>query len=258
MDIIQAIFLGVVQGLTEFLPISSSGHLAIFQKVFGLKESSIFFDTIVHLGTLLAVVFYLRKEIFYILKTIKEKETIRFIFLIFIATIPAVFAGLFLEDKIEGIFNSMALIGICFFITSIILFLTKFFARYEKNEKDLKWYEALFVGIFQAFAILPGISRSGSTMASSIFVGLKKEDAFRFSFLISIPVILGAFILQFIKQDFVLFGNGFVQSLLGFMTAIIFGLLSLKIIEKTIIRGKLHYFAIYTLILGIIVLIFIH
>jgi undecaprenyl-diphosphatase len=255
MDIIQAIFLGAVQGLTEFLPISSSGHLAIFQKIFNLKESPIFFDTIVHLGTLLAVIFYLRKEIVYILKTIREKETIKFIFLIIIATIPAVFAGLFLEDKIESIFSSMTLIGICFLITSIILFSTKFLAKYEKSEKELKWYEALFVGIFQAFAILPGISRSGSTMAASIFVGLKKEDAFRFSFLLSIPVISGAFILQFTKQDFILFGNNFLPNLLGFIVAIIFGLLSLKIIEKVLIRGKLHYFAIYTFVLGVLILI---
>jgi len=257
MDIIQAIFLGAVQGLTEFLPISSSGHLAILQKLFGLKESSIFFDTIVHLGTLLAVVFYLRKAIIYILKTLKEKQTIKFIFLIALATIPAVFAGLFLEDKIEGIFNSMFLIGICFLITSILLFLTKFLGKYNKEQKDLKWHEALFVGVFQAFAILPGISRSGSTMASSIFAGLKKEDAFRFSFLLSIPVILGAFILQFIKQDFILFGNGLLNNALGFLCAVIFGLLSLKIIEKVLINGKLHYFASYTANLGLLILILI-
>jgi undecaprenyl-diphosphatase len=256
MDIIQAIILGIVQGLTEFLPISSSGHLAVLQKIFDIRESPIFFDTIVHLGTLFAVIFYLRKEIFSILKTLKEKQTLKFIFMIGLATIPAVFAGLFLEDKIEVIFSSMTLIGVCFLITSGILFLTKFLSKYNKEEKDLKWYNSLFIGMFQALAILPGISRSGSTIAASIFIGLKKESAFKFSFLLSIPVILGAFILQLSKQNFVLFSDGYLSNILGFIMAVIFGLLSLKIIEKVLIKGKLHYFGIYTFILGLIILIF--
>jgi len=257
MDIIQAIILGIVQGLTEFLPVSSSGHLALFQKIFGMAEAPIFFDTLVHLATLLAVVFYLRKEILHILETLKEKQTIKLVLLIILATIPAVLAGLFLEDKINSIFNSLSLIGVCFLITSVILFATKFFANYKKEEKDLNWFDALFVGVFQALAILPGVSRSGSTISASIYRGLKKEDAFRFSFLLSIPVIFGAFILQWAKQDFVLLSNGFWPSLLGFLFALIFGFLSLKIIERVIIKGKLHYFAIYTLILGMITLIFI-
>jgi len=257
MDIIQAIILGIAQGLTEFLPVSSSGHLALLQNLFGFKEPPIFFDTLVHLATLLAVVFYLRYEILHILKTLKEKQTIKLVFLLILATIPAVLAGLFLQDKIDNIFTSLSLIGVCFLITSVILFATKFFADYKKEEKDLNWFDALFIGIFQAVAILPGVSRSGSTISASIYRGLKKEDAFKFSFLLSIPVIFGAFVLQMVKQDLSLLNGSLLPYIIGFLFAVIFGFLSLKIIEKVVIKGKLHYFAIYTLILGLITLIFI-
>jgi len=229
----------------------------LFQNLFGMENPPIFFDIMVHLGTLLAVVFYLRKEIIYILKTLKEKQTIKLILLLILGTIPAVFAGLFLEDKIDSIFTSITLIGMCFIITSIILFATKFFKNSKKETKDMTWFDSLFVGLFQAFAILPGVSRSGSTMSASLYRGLKSEDAFKFSFLLSIPVILGAFVLQFIKQDFMLFNDGILSSLLGFLCSIIFGFLSLKIIEKAVIKGKLHYFAFYTLALGLAILIFI-
>src|SRR3989344_1962781 len=196
MTLIQSVFLGAVQGLTEFLPVSSSGHLALFQHFFSFQTPPIFFDTIAHLGTLLAVVFYLRKEIIYIFKNLK------------------------------------------------------------KDIKNISWFDSLFIGVFQAFAILPGISMSGSTISASIFRSLKRDDAFKFSFLMSIPVIFGAFLLQFTEQNFNLFNGGVLTNLTGFLFSAVFGFLSLKIIEKVLIKGKLHYFAAYCFVLGVLILIF--
>jgi undecaprenyl-diphosphatase len=258
MDIIQSIVLGVVQGLTEFLPISSSGHLVLLQELFGIKNPPIFFDTILHLGTLVAVAFYLRKEIIYILKTITQKETIRLILFLILATIPAVIAGLFLQDKMEEIFSSIFYVGIFFLLTSVILFATRFFQKQTKDFKTINWFDALFIGVFQAVAILPGVSRSGSTISASIFRNMEREAAFKFSFLMSIPVIFGAFVLQLTKQHFQFFNGDVTPNIIGFLFAMIFGFVSLKIIEKVLIKGKLHYFAYYCLVLGLIVLIFIH
>ena len=258
MSIFQSIFLGIVQGLTEFLPVSSSGHLALFQYLFGIKDPTIFFDTILHLGTLVAVVFYLRKEIIYILKTITTKETMRLILMLVLGTIPAVIAGLFLQNKMQEIFGSLFYIGIFFIVTSVILWLTYFFKNQRKSLDNISWFDALFIGIFQAVAILPGVSRSGSTISASVFRDVKREDGFRFSFLLSIPVIFGAFLLQFEKQHFHLFNGDMAVILWGFLFSAIFGFLSLKIIEKVLVKGKLHYFAPYCFVLGLLIIIFIH
>jgi undecaprenyl-diphosphatase len=204
-----------------------------------------------------AVIVYLRKEIIYIFKNIKEKKTIRLILMLILATIPAVILGFLLKDKMEGIFVSLKFIGLFFIITSAILWLTMFFKKQEKTLDNLTWKDSLFVGLFQAVAILPGVSRSGSTISASIFRNFKREDAFRFSFLMSIPVILGAFLLQFYKQKFHLFGTETNTDLIGFIFAVIFGLVSLKIIERVLVKGKLHYFAIYCFILGLVIMLFI-
>ena len=258
MTIFEAIFLGIIQGLTEFLPVSSSGHLALFQNLFGIKTPTIFFDTILHLGTLAAVVFYLRKEIVYILKTITQKSTIKLVLMLILATIPAVIAGVLLQDKMQQIFDSLFYVGVFFIATSAILFATRFFKKQEKDLENMSWFDSLFIGLFQAAAILPGVSRSGSTISASIFRDMKREDAFKFSFLLSIPIIFGAFVLQFAKQHFQLLSSEAVADLLGFLFSVIFGFVSLKIMEKILIKGKLHYFAVYCLILGLVILFFVN
>jgi undecaprenyl-diphosphatase len=256
MDIIQSIILGAVQGLTEFLPVSSSGHLVIFQKVFNFSEPPIFFDTLVHFATLLAVVFYLRKEIIYILKTLNTKETQKLAGLIVLGTVPIIIVGFSIKDIIEEIFSSMLLVAVSFFITSIILFATYFFKNQKKTMPEITWKDSLFVGLFQALAILPGVSRSGSTVSASIFGGIKREDGFKFSFLLAIPAIFGAFALQLKEQGFQFFGSQVAQNIVGFILAFVFGLISLKILEKVMVKGKLHYFGVYTLLLSVIILIF--
>lgn len=244
--------------MTEFLPVSSSGHLVLFQKIFGINEPPIFFDTLIHFATLLAVVFYLRKEILFILKNIREKESQKIIVFLVIATIPAVIVGFLLKDKIDEIFNSLGLLSITFLTTAVILSATKFFENGQGAMERLGWWRSLAIGLFQAVAILPGVSRSGSTISAGLFTGLKRDEAFKFSFLLAIPVISGAMVLQIFDFDWANLNGGLLPNALGFVAAAIFGFLSLFILEKIAVKGKLHYFAMYCLVLGFLVIFFIH
>lgn len=255
MDIIQAIILGVVQGLTEFLPVSSSGHLVLFQKMFKLEEAPIFFDTLLHFATLLAVVFYLKKEILDIL--VNLKKNINLIWILILGTLPAVTFGLLFKDFIEASFSSFAWLSAGFFATALLLFATKFLKEGFKDMQKINWKDSLFIGIFQAISILPSISRSGATISSALYRNIKRDDAFKFSFLLSIPAIFGAMVLQILDFNWNKLNGGLLPNVLGFFAAAIFGFLSLKILEKMITRGKLHYFAFYCFALGLLILIFI-
>ncbi len=246
--------MGIVQGITEFLPISSSGHLVLLQKMFGIKEPPIFFDTLIHFATILAVIFYLRKEIWSVLKGLNKKENQRLVLLILLATIPAVVVGFSMKDEIDEIFNSLSLLAVSFLITALILFLTKFFENGKKNLEKLSWLDSLLIGIFQALAILPGVSRSGGTISAGFFRGLDRTSAFKFSFLMAVPVILGAMVLQLAYVDINSLRNNLIQNFLGFAAALISGFLSLKLLEVITIKGKFHYFSFYCLVLSIIIL----
>ena len=261
MSYIQAIFLGIVQGFTEFLPISSSGHLVIFQKIFSFSEPPIAFDVLVHLGTVTSLIIFFRKEIKKIIKGVfseikeskKGKNKNLLVFLI-IGTIPIVFFGFFLKDGIDIIFNSIFLVGVSFLVTALILFLTKFIKKKKDREATGK-SNALFVGLFQALAILPGVSRSGATISAGIFRGMKKEDAFNLSFFLGIIAILGATIIQ-IPEIFSFSQYEILKGALGFFAAAIFGFFALKILKPIVLKGKFHYFAIYCIILGVACIIF--
>lgn len=263
MDFLQAIFLGVVQGLTEFLPVSSSGHLVIFQKLFGFTEPPIVFDALVHFGTLTALIFFFWRDIKRILKNIfqeikakKKGEGINLFILLVVGTIPIVIVGCLLKEGIEIIFNSLLLCGISFFITAGILFLTKAVKNPVKGIKKIKWIDALIVGLFQALAILPGVSRSGSTIGASLFQKIKKEDAFKFSFFLGMIALLGAMIIN-IPELSEFTGREILNGFLGFFFAGTVGFFALKILRKVVIQGKLHYFGIYCVILGIICIFFL-
>jgi undecaprenyl-diphosphatase len=266
MNIINAIILGIVQGLTEFLPVSSSGHLVLLQKIFKIEEASLFFDTMLHMGTLIAVMTVLWKDIFEILKKPVQKLTG---FLI-LATIPAVIAALLFKDAIEEIFVSGKFLGFCFLITATLLVAAEILSRHNKNtdaageEQDgnsakMTWLHALFIGIMQAFAIPPGISRSGATISGSLFCKLDRDFAARFSFLMSIPAILGAVVMQ-TKN---LFKHGAADSsslgtaaiVAGTITSAVVGFFAVKFMLKIIKEKSLFGFAIYTGVLGVIVLI---
>jgi undecaprenyl-diphosphatase len=277
MNIINAIILGIVQGLTEFLPVSSSGHLVLLQKIFKMQVPSLFFDTMLHAGTLIAVITVLWKDIFEILKKPVQKLTC---FLI-IATIPAVIAALVFKDAIEEIFISGKYLGFCFLITAALLVTAELLSRRIKIVKSdvesqntpavkMNWLHALIVGIMQAFAIPPGISRSGATISGSLFCKLDRDFAARFSFLMSIPAILGAVVMQ--TKDLVEhsavkhsaaetsdFGTAAVIA--GTIISAVVGFFAVKFMLKIIREKSLFGFAIYTGLLGFFILIdqvFIH
>lgn len=259
----QAIFLAIVQGITEFLPISSSGHLVIFQKIFGFTEAPIAFDTLVHFGTLFSALVFFRKDIKKIFvnffKEIKEKkrgESTRLLFLLVVGTIPAVIFGFFFRETIEKTFNSLPLLTIGFLITALMLFLTGLFKKKEKSINQAKISDSVFIGLFQALSILPSISRSGSTISAGLFRGIKKEDAFNFSFFLGIIAIFGATILQ-LPQITKFTSLEATTGVIGFLLSAVFGFLAIKILKPIVIKGKFYYFGIYCLVLGIICLLFI-
>ena len=259
MNIFEAIILGIVQGLTEFLPVSSSGHLVLLQKIFGINEPGLFYDTMLHLGTLTAVFVVLWKDIWALLKKPIQKLTGYLI----IATVPAVIAALLFGDKIEEIFKSAQFLGICFLITTVLLVTAELLSRRAvtnnnlKTENDMKWYDALFIGIMQAIAIPPGISRSGATISGALFRKLDRDFAARFSFLLSIPAILGAVVLH--SKDLVKNGTAedvnMMAVIVGTLCAAVVGFFAVKFMLKIIREKSLFGFAIYTGVLGILILL---
>ena len=247
MNIFQAIILAITQGITEFLPVSSSGHLAILQIFWHLPETSISFDAILHFGTLGAILTVFWQEI----KRIFSNKNWQLIKLIVIGTIPAIIFGFLLQTKIEATFSSLRFIGLSFLITALFLLLTKF----SKGEKDsISPFDALFIGTAQAIALFPGISRSGLTISAGLLRKLKPEIAYRFSFLLAIPAVLGAVILQLpnlIQQG----GNGYLLNGMGMLISFFIGIISLKILEKILKRGKFFWFSIYLIALSMLILI---
>ncbi len=241
-----AVFLGVVQGLTEFLPVSSSGHLVLLQKVFGLTEPPVFFDTMLHLGTLLAVVAFFGREV---IGEIGDSGAVR---KIIIGTAPLVVLGLLVQPFVKEIFGSLLVVGVGYLITAALLFWSKSFSIGQKKFTGLTPRQTLLIGGFQAVAIFPGISRSGATIVEGLAQKLSREEAFKFSFYLSVPAVLGANILQLKDLSNI---NFLPQSFLGMMAAFVVGYFSLKLLQKVLIAGKLYYFSAYCLLAGLISLL---
>ncbi|MGV8162106.1 MAG: undecaprenyl-diphosphate phosphatase [Candidatus Nanoarchaeia archaeon] len=249
MDVFQAIILGIVQGITEWLPVSSSGHLVLAQRLFGLSQPLIF-DVMLHIGSLLVVFIFFWKDIKeLILGIIRfEKEKLRMLLFIILATIPIALVGYFLKDTIHEAFSSLIVVGFGLIFTSILLF----FSKYPKRkDKKLNWHNSLIVGFFQAIAILPGVSRSGSTISSGMFLGIKKEEIAKFSFIIFIPAILGATIIELPSIGAI---ENLTAMIIGTVVSAVVGYFSLKLLMSVIKKDKFYYFAIYCLTLGLIVL----
>jgi len=253
LDLIQAVILGLIQGLTEWLPISSTGHLKLAEYFLNL-ELPILFDVILHSGTLIVVLFFFRediKQLLYALARLDFKtEHGRLILPIIVGTIPTVIIGLAFGQLIEATFQTLLPIAIALIACGILLYTAKI--GNEKKE-DVTLIAALIIGIAQGIAIIPGISRSGATIAIAILIGIKREKAFRFSFLLSIPAILGALALTLTTQleSLTAAGLGFTEIFIGTATAVIVGYLALKVLWKVVIKRKLHVFAMYCWILGI-------
>lgn len=254
MSFAFTIFLAFVQGLTEFLPISSSGHLVLFQKLFNLSEPPIFFDVMVHLGTALAVIFFFRSDLYKLIVGLfkNEKDQKLLLLNLVIASIPAGLFGLLLNPFLGTIFNSFLILGLAYFFTAFLLFLSQKFNQGVKSGENLDWKKSFLVGIFQAIAILPGVSRSGSTIVAGLFNGLSLSEAFRFSFLLSIPAVLGAVFLEIGDLEKV---DYLPQSFLAMFIAGVVGYFTLLFLRKILILRRFHYFWLYCLIVGAISLL---
>jgi undecaprenyl-diphosphatase len=244
--------LGLIQGLAEWLPISSTGHLKIAEHYLGLTTTPLF-NLILHLGTLIVVLFYFRTDIKNILKALvhldfKSEHGIM-IPLITVATIPTAIIGLIYVEFLESTLQQLLIIGTTFIIGATLLYTSKLG---KENTETITIPTALIMGIAQGLAIFPGLSRSGATIAIALLLGLKREKAFKFSFLLSIPAILGDTIVEAIKQrgQIALSGIGNTELLIAILITIIVGYISIKIVSKTIRSKKFHYFAIYTWLLG--------
>ena len=254
MTLLESIFSGIVQGVTEFLPVSSSGHLVLLHTYFGINEANIVFDVFLHLATLIAVVIYFSKDL---LDIIIEKN-FKLILYIIVATIPAVAAGVFFESFITSFFYDIHRVGIMFFFTALLLLSAEISLRIRREPyRQMSLGRSIIIGIFQALALAPGISRSGSTISSALFCGISREKAFKFSFVLSIPVILGAVLYKFMTVDVntVIAGNFKIYAF-GMLAALISGMLCLRVLWWFVKTSRLYIFAIYCFILGTITLIF--
>ena len=268
MDIIQGIIIGIVQGLTEFLPVSSSAHLVFIQKLLGV-ESSLAFDTFLHLGTLIAVLWFFRWDIIKMLKSwwlsigdimqgrfrqgFNEDPYKRLAWYVILGTIPVAIVGLLFEDAVEALFAGALYVPAFFlFVTGTILYLSQRMASGNVNLNNISKKEALWMGLGQACAILPGLSRSGTTIAAGLTIGLEKEFAAKFSFILSIPAIFGAFILQ-LKDIGSALDVNFMPVFLGFAASIVAGYLAIRWMLDLIQNKSLDIFAYYCWLMGIIV-----
>jgi undecaprenyl-diphosphatase len=274
MSVWEALVLGIVQGITEFLPVSSSGHLVLLQKIFGISEPALVFGTAVHGGTLVAVIVVLRRDIWNILRRIVQPLTLHLI----IATIPTVIVALLLRNQIEEAFVSGAFLGFAFLVTSAFLFVSDILYRGNKKtgelsaaapalqgrpQSEMNCIDALLIGLFQAVAIIPGISRSGATISAALSRRLDRDFAGRFSFLLSIPAILGALVLQSKELVDILAAPEAASGvsaiaplplLTGMLSSCVVAFFSIRLTLKIVRERSLRGFALYTGILGLLVL----
>jgi len=269
MTILQALVLGIVQGLTEFLPVSSSGHLVLAQSLLDVQSANdLTFDVFVHFGTLISVVFYFWKDIVEILKSIMRSfatrnfresyanvEHFRLGIAIIVGTIPAGIVGLLFRDQITDTFTEPKLVGVNLVLTGLILFLTRL-SRGSQN-KQVGILSGIVIGIAQAVSILPGISRSGSTISTGLYLRLSHVRAAQFSFLLSIPAIAGASLLETrtLLQGGVDMGMGVIA--VGTVVAALSGYLSIKAMLKILEKRKISWFAFYCLLVGVLGIIFV-
>ncbi len=245
---IDYILLGIIQGLTEFLPVSSSGHLVIAQKLLGTVGNEIAVSIILHLGTTLALLVFLFKDI---VRLSSDRKSIFFIIVVSIITGTIGIAG---KGFFESLFSSVKPIAIALLFTGIILILTRKLNGLERKNLNLK--DALVFGLAQGAAIIPGISRSGITISTLLFRKVDRETAFKFSFLASLPAIFGATLLEAKKIDFILQVNP-LSLAFGFVASFLVGILSLSILRFILLKDKFYYFGYYCIFLAALILIFL-
>jgi undecaprenyl-diphosphatase len=256
-QLIQTIILGLIQGFAEWLPISSTAHLRIVEHFLGFMATPLFNITL-HVGTLIVVVFYFRREVKNVLRALVhldfKSEYGQLIPLIVVATIPTAVIGIFYVKFLEDTLQSILAIGVTFLMGATILYSSRIG---KENTDTITFPTALIMGAAQGFAIFPGLSRSGITISSALLLGLKRERAFKFSFLLSIPAILGDLIVETYKQGGQLTsqGIGMTEVLVGVAVAMVAGYVAIRLVSKIVASKKFHYFAFYTWLLGTVLII---
>ena len=259
MSIFEAIILAIIQGLSEFLPISSSGHLELTKALFNstsLPEESMLMTVVLHAGTALSTIVIFRKDILEILKGLfqfKNNKELTFALKIVLSMIPAALVGVLLDEQIESFFNGqILLVGCMLLLTGGLLFLAE---KSKITEKELSFKNAVIIGIAQAIAILPGISRSGATISTSVLLGIDKEKAARFSFLMVVPLIMGKMAKDLLDEETFANVADVTPLTIGFIVSFVVGLVACQWMIKIVKNSKLHYFAYYCFIVGIVAII---
>lgn len=260
MEVLDAIILGIIQGLTEFLPVSSSGHLELGKAMLGdnsVPEESLLFTVILHFATALSTIVVFRKDVWEIVSGLlkfKWNEETQFSIKIIISMLPAVFLGLFFEEQLEAFFGgNIRFVGFMLLITAVLLY---FADKAKDTDKKVSFKNAFIVGISQAIAMLPGISRSGATISTSVLLGVDKSKAARFSFLMVVPLIFGKIAKDLLSGDLAFNGENNIAMGAGFIAAFVAGLAACTWMIKLVRKSKLSYFAIYCLVVGLISIVY--
>ena len=247
MTIIEAIILGITQGLTEFLPISSSGHLVIIQHLLKIQSNGNEFEVLVHVGTLCSILVVFFHDLKTLTSDLKSKQNRLYILYLLIACVPAALAGILFKDYFESFFDNHLFVSKALTFTGLILIISYFF---KPKNKKINFFSAIIIGFFQALAIMPGISRSGMTISCALFLGINAKDAAKFSFLMAIPIVGGAGFLTFLDS----YNNFSIPASLGLaalVSSFFVGICALRWMINWLGKGKLYYFGFYCLIVGI-------
>ena len=261
---LDVVILGIIQGIAEFLPISSSAHLIIFRELFNIGSNignnvELSFDLALHFGTLLAIIIYFFKELWQILINglfnLKKEDGKLFWYLI-LATIPAGIVGVLFEDVVDSFFRKQLwLIALALIIMGVIIYLVDKYSKTTKNMQEIKWYQALLIGCAQIFALIPGFSRSGTTITASRALGINRNDSAKFSFYLSIPVVAGATLFSLIKDNtFTIISENLMVFGIGILISFLVGLLCISFLLKYLKKHDFKVFMIYRIILGFTVL----
>lgn len=275
MDWLQALLLGLVQGLTEFLPVSSSGHLAIGKALLGVEPSEdLVFEVTVHAATVLATIVVFRKEIWKLLCGLfkfKYNDETDYIAKICLSMVPVFIVGMFFKDKVESAFNSMLIVGLALIVTAMLLVFSDWKTKRgfgaeasgdagqsgtDRYRNGISFWQALVVGIGQAFAVIPGLSRSGTTISTGLICGVKRSNMAQFSFLMVLVPILGEAFLDVVGGDMAASSTGFLSLAVGFVAAFISGLFACKVMIALVRKAQLKWFGLYCALVGLAVLIF--
>ena len=261
---LDVVILGIIQGIAEFLPISSSAHLIIFRELFNIGSNignnvELSFDLALHFGTLLAIIIYFFKELWQILINglfNSKKEDGKLFWYLILATIPAGIVGVLFEDVVDSFFRKQLwLIALALIIMGVIIYLVDKYSKTTKNMQEIKWYQALLIGCAQIFALIPGFSRSGTTITASRALGINRNDSAKFSFYLSIPVVAGATLFSLIKDNtFTIISENLMVFGIGILISFIVGLLCISFLLKYLKKHDFKVFMIYRIILGFTVL----